>query len=164
ISWTAPFLPVDSYVVWLSRDGGASWEELASGITGTAFNWIVDGVLTEQALIRVFALDQHGVMGYDTSDAGFVIAGALHPPHPASNLLAGHDDVEMLLEWKGPLVDLLHGPASHYRVLRATSPQGPWSEIATPTVETTSDTLDVNPGQVFFYRVVATNAAGDATP
>jgi hypothetical protein len=164
IRWTEAPLPVDAYTVWLSRDGGASWEQLASGLGGTSYDWVVDGALTEEALVRVYALDQHGVMGYDTSDATFVVAGALHPPSPVSELLVGHDDAALLLEWKRPIVDLLHGPASHYRVLRATSPQGPWSEIAAPTAETTSDTLEVLPGQSFFYRIVATNAAGDAAP
>jgi hypothetical protein len=104
-------------------------------------------------------------MGYDTSDTNFTIAGGLYPPNAAWGLDLERVGGDVVLQWKQPATDLQHGPASHYRILRASSPQGPWSEIATPTVETLTEALGSgNPGEVFFYKIVATNAAGDAAP
>jgi hypothetical protein len=79
INWTPPaLLPADSYTIWLSRDGGGTWEELATNVTGTSFTWTVEGTLTTAAVVHVFALDHKGVMGYDTSDTNFTIAGPTH--------------------------------------------------------------------------------------
>jgi hypothetical protein len=114
--------------------------------------------------VVVFAHDHQGVMGGDISDADFSIAAQLYPPNSAYGLRAGHDGIDMSLEWNEPPVDLLHGPATSYRVLRATSPQGPWTEVASPTEESATQPLGGNPGEIYYYEIVATNAAGDATP
>jgi len=112
----------------------------------------------------VFAEDQQGVMGFDISDAEFAIADQLFPPNPALGLRVSHDGIDMFLEWHEPAVDLSHGPASSYRVLRATVPQGSWTEVAAPTEEHATETLTSNPGEVYYYKIIATNPAGDAVP
>jgi hypothetical protein len=152
------------YEVWLSRDGGAAWESLATGLNVTSFDWIVSGALTDGARIRVFAVDGRGVMGYDTSDADFIIAGPLQPPHAiGATLEVGVDPADVLLSWKRPTVDTTHGPADRYRVLRSFSPQGPWSEIAGVTTESARAPLSGTTGAFFvYYKVVAGNAAGYA--
>ena len=165
ISWSGA--PVSGYVryeVWLSRNDGASWEPLATGLDGTSYTWTVGGALSDQARIRIFALDSQGVMGYDTSDADFTIAGPLRPPHGIGDTLeVAADTADVILSWKRPATDTTHGPVGQYRVLRALSPQGPWAEIGTVTTESARDPHAGTPGAfVVYYRVVAGNAAGDA--
>jgi len=165
ITWDPPEAGVpQSYSVWLDRNDGTDLEELADGVTGTSVTWTVTGPATAQARVVVFAHDQQGVMGSDTSDAAFSVADQLYPPYPAYGLRAAHDGVDMSLEWNEPPVDLQHGPATSYRVLRATSPQGPWTEVASPIEENAMQPLEGNPGELYLYRIVATNAAGDAAP
>jgi predicted phage tail protein len=165
ITWNPPeALPPQSYSVWIARDDSDDLEELATDVTGTSFAWTVTGPVTAQARVVVFAHDQQGVMGSDTSDAAFSIAAQLYPPYPAYGLRAAHDGVDMSLEWNEPPVDLLHGPATSYRVLRATSPQGSWTEVASPTEENATQPLGGNPGELYYYKIVATNPAGDAAP
>jgi hypothetical protein len=103
-------------------------------------------------------------MGFDISDADFTIAAQLYPPNPAFDLLTGHNEVDMSLDWKRPAADLLHGPVSNYRVMSASSPQGPWSEVASPSEENTTLPLGGNPGEILYYKIIATNPAGDAAP
>lgn len=117
---------------------------------------------TSQARIRVFALDGGGVMGDDASDADFSIAGALLPPGAAYDLMARVDGTDLVLDWKRPATDLDHGPVDHFRVMRATSAQGPFTQIGTPTGETFSDPLAGTASDAaVFYKVTAVNAAGE---
>jgi hypothetical protein len=164
ITWDAPALAAaQSYTVWLSGDSGETWTELATGLTETTMSWTVPASLTTQARVRVFALDSRGVMGYDTSDSDFIIAGALYPPGAVRTLLMQRSGADLAMEWKRPVEDLQHGPVSHYRILRATTPQGPFEEIATTTAETLTEPLDATgAASLVFYKVVATNPAGDA--
>jgi hypothetical protein len=165
LTWNPPAVgPTPTYSVWLDRYGTDNPVQLASGLSGTSYNWTVTGPATTQARVVVYAEDQQGVMGFDISDAPFTIADQLYPPNPAFGLRSGDDGVAMSLEWNRPETDLLHGPATSYRVLSATTPQGPWTEVASPIEENTIQPLDVNPGEVVYYRTVATNPAGDATP
>ena len=92
------------------------------------------------------------------------MADQLYPPYPAYGLRVAHNGIDLSLEWNEPPVDLQHGPATSYRILRATTPQGPWTEVATPVEEDATQPLEGNPGELYLYRIVATNAAGDAAP
>jgi len=165
ISWSGvPASGNVRYDVWLSRSGGASWESLATGLSETSYTWTVGGALSDQARVRVFALDSHGVMGYDTSDADFTIAGPLQPPHGIGDTLeVSSDPTDVILAWKRPATDTTHGPVGQYRVLRALSPQGPWVEVGTVSTETARDPHAGTTGAfVVYYKVVAGNAAGES--
>ena len=168
ISWLAPSVssggPV-RYTVALTRDGGATWETLASDLTGTSHTWTVDGLPTTQARVRVFALDNRGVMGYGTSAGDFTIAQAMNPPNEVGDSLdLKIDGAIVTLSWARPVVDLLHGPVTHYRVLRAASANGPFVEIGTTTGESMTDTVSAMVGDtIIYYRVVAVNGAGEST-
>jgi hypothetical protein len=49
--------------------------------------------------------------------------------------------------------------------MRATTPQGPFVETATTVTETFAEPIgSAAAGEIYFYKVVATNAAGDAVP
>jgi hypothetical protein len=165
ITWNAPVSgPTPTYSVWLSTDDGNGMLQLATGLSGTSHAWTVSGPATTQARIAVFAEDNQGVMGLDVSDGAFTLADQLYPPHPASGLLCDDDGVTMSLEWHRPPADLLHGPASGYRILSTTELRGSWMQVATPIEEHATLPLQVNPGEVVYFRIVATNPAGDATP
>jgi len=59
--------------ILLSRDGGASYKQIAANVPNTgAFQWTATKPATTQALIRVTGADQPAVQ--DTSDAVFSIA------------------------------------------------------------------------------------------
>jgi hypothetical protein len=77
IKWAHNIGSNHSYsMVELSRDGGLSWETLATGVRNTpttgAYPWIVTGPATSQAVIRVTTLD--GLLSAGT-DVIFTIAG-----------------------------------------------------------------------------------------
>jgi hypothetical protein len=76
ISWTPPEgFSVDYYRLLFSSDRGETWSAIADNIDGTSYVWTVPDVASEQCLLRLFAFDRNGSMGYDTSDEFFTIAG-----------------------------------------------------------------------------------------
>ena len=154
------------YAVHLSRDGGMNWEELATGITGTAFDWTAAGILSENARVRVLAFDSQGLMGYDVNDGAFTIAGPLLlPPHPVEDgtLEVVLEPEDLVLAWKEPYADLYHGPVDHYRVLRSEVPSGPYTEVAIVNEPIYRESLAATADMpALFYRIVAANAAGES--
>jgi hypothetical protein len=152
-----------TYDVILSRDGGDSWELLASDIDGTEYTWEVDGLTTSEGLIRVFTSSGGGIIGYDTSDASFTISDVF-PPRQVTTLQLRSDAVEVILEWLSPPTDPTHGPAEQYRVLRSFSSQGPFVEVGTTTVEQYHDPHAGHGSETqVFYKVVPVNMGGEAT-
>jgi fibronectin type 3 domain-containing protein len=53
--------------------------------------------------------------------------------------------------------------ATSYRVLRATTPTGPFTSAGSPTTTSFADT-GLNPGTKYFYEVEAVNATGPSAP
>jgi hypothetical protein len=155
---------VQSYSVWLSRDGSDELEQVAVGLTGTEVNWQVTGPETTLARIMVQAHDSRGVMGSDISDGDFTIAAQLYPPYPAYGLLLDKSVADTVLGWQHPGTDLQHGPVAHYRITRSDDPQAEFVEIDAAVPATYTDSSAPAPGQIFFYKIVATNPAGDALP
>jgi len=165
VAWSAAPIPgAVTYAVILSRDDGITWESVAIGLSSLSYSWTASGAPTSQARIRVLASDTAGVIGYDTSDAGFTIAAALSPPHGVSTLSAQPGSVggSLLLTWSRPGVDEVHGPATIYRVLRAPSSHGPFVEIGTADVESFTDPAAGGSG-ILYYKVVAENTAGSSS-
>jgi hypothetical protein len=164
IEWEAP--PAAGavlYDVLLSRDGGETWEPLASGLTGTSHPWTVAGPATARGRVRVFAADARGVMGYDTSDGDVVVAGSLHPPGPLAALEADVDGPDLVLRWAAPAADPAHGPADLYRILAAADPRGPYVEAGTTPASTYRTPLAALPAaRTVFLKVRPQNAAGAA--
>lgn len=168
IRWDAPAWggPV-TYTIQISADGGATWTEIASGLTGTSYDWIADSSLTNSARVRVLAYDDMQLLlGYDDSDGSFMLAGpTLAPP-------GGVDGSRMLVErtgevttifWEWPVADLAHGPATGFRIMTTDQRGGTFSEVALiNNAEFVDASGDPPPGQAVFFKVVATNAAGDA--
>ncbi len=152
------------YEVQLSRDGGATFERIATGLAGTSVDWTVSEPLTSNALVRVVALDSRGVMGYDFSDGPFIIATSeLQPPNPIRDLVLSFDGTDVTLNWKAPDADPTHGPADRYRILRAESPEGPFEEVSVVTETVYTEAAANTEGvAVVYYVVRAANRAGDS--
>lgn len=153
------------YTVSLSRDGGLTWETLATQVTGNSFDWTVAGAPTSNAIIRVTSYDLMGkVIGYDDTDAPFTLAGTLLRPRPVDGAtlavtLAG---TQVQVNWKAPASDLAFGPADRFRVLRGTDPRN-MVEVATVTsLQYLEDASATAGWPMVYYRIVAANAAGEA--
>ena len=167
IRWEAPIAGAPThYDVQLSRNGGATWEMIASSVTGTGYDWMAGGEITSDAVVRVLAFDGAGLMGFDTSDGPFTIAGeVLLPPNSldGATLSVERLGADLQLSWKSPAVDPSHGPADRYRVLRGPDPAATLAEVAVVTGDTLwTEPLAATEGVSVFYRVVAENAAGPA--
>ncbi len=153
------------YTVQLSRDGGATWETLATQLIGTSFDWPASGPATANALVRILSYDTRGtLLGSDDSEAPFTIAGgALAPPLPidGAQLLVERLGAETVLTWKPPVADLAHGPADRYHVYRGTDPQN-LVEVALVNTTEYREEAGAPVSGLVYYRIVAANAAGSA--
>ncbi len=78
LQWTAgDDVSVNSVSIDLSRDGGANWTNLASGLANTgSYAWTVTGPTSTTAMLRVTATDGNCNSVSDTSDAAFQIKDA----------------------------------------------------------------------------------------
>jgi hypothetical protein len=162
ITWAS--VPGASYALQLSRDGGQTWEMLADNLSASGFSWTAGGSPTSSARVRVIAYDNQGVMGYDTSDAVFTLAGPLMPPADVGDSLDLFvEGADLVLTWRQPVADAGHGPASEFRVLRSLTADGPFVEIGRSTGENFRDPLAATTSTFVYYKVIATNGAGDAT-
>lgn len=75
LEWTQPEgYNVETYVIHFSADAGETWSRVAEGVEGTSFVWTVPEVQSSECLLRLFACDNKGVMGYDTTDGFFTVA------------------------------------------------------------------------------------------
>ena len=83
-------------------------------------------------------------------------------PNPVGNTLrlakdaAGH----AVLTWTAPPVDAGHGAATLYRVVRASAPQGPWTEVGSATSTRWVDVDALSAPDSYHYRVTAENSGG----
>ena len=79
VSWTAydPHILNQSAVIMLSLDGGASWQELRSGLptSGSEIIYFPFGAQSEEAKLKVTAADEFGNIGESVSSS-FRLAGA----------------------------------------------------------------------------------------
>ena len=67
------------------------------------------------------------------------------------------------ISWNRPAVDLLHGPVTYYRVLQATSANGPFVEFETTTGESVTAQVSTMAGDtIIYYKVIAVNSAGES--
>jgi hypothetical protein len=82
IAWDPPEgHTVDYYGLYFSSDAGESWSVIADHVVGTSYSWRTPNISSDQCLLRLYALDGLGVMGYDTSDL-FVLSRKPGKPKP----------------------------------------------------------------------------------
>ena len=138
------------------RDGGFYWHQIFTYPAVWAYHW--------PGFPSAAAQQEQGVLNA-LRDAAFQIQGLpiapLPVPLPAEMLPVGDTP---LLSWRGS------AGASGYDIQRAAADQGPWSTVAANVADADtayrplfSDTT-AQPGQKYFYRVVARNASGAAAP
>lgn len=165
IEWSAVNWPGSiHYTVQLTRDGGSTWEVLASNLSATSLSWTASGAPTVSGQIRVLAYDPVGLLGYDTSDGAFTItSGPLGVPNEVTDLEVDVVGADLVFTWKPPAADITHGPADSYHISSSSSPQGPFSDRAVVTATEYTEALSLSSGSnVTFYRIKAANAAGIA--
>jgi hypothetical protein len=76
IEWApVPGAPV-TYSVFLSRDGGANWEPVASLLEGTSIDWMVSGPPTTNAMLLVEARSPEGILLQEKSAVFTIEFGA----------------------------------------------------------------------------------------
>jgi hypothetical protein len=74
ITWTPPEgYEVDYYGLYYTKDGGDWWYLIDDHFVGTRCSWRVPSADSDECLFRVYAYDNAGAMGYDTSDNFFSI-------------------------------------------------------------------------------------------
>jgi hypothetical protein len=85
VNWANPNgWTVNSASLTYSPDGGSTWSLVAEDIQGESYVWQVPEDPTDSAKLRVYALDDLGVMGYDSSDETFTV----------TNMVTGAEDVK----------------------------------------------------------------------
>src|SRR5205085_8259892 len=77
------------------------------------------------------------------------------PPSPPTSLTASAGTAQTWLNWTPSM------SAASYKVLRGTSPGGPYSLVATVTTPSAIDSSLVD-GTTYYYVVIASNSAGDS--
>jgi hypothetical protein len=166
LCWTATDAAgVESVDLLLSRDNGATQEEIAAGIPNTgSYDWRVTSpapcAVRPAALLTVVARDLAGNVGSDASDAPFALydlaTGTL-----LSLFEANVVDERVELRWQMGTSGLFRAAT----IERAEAVLGPWAPLG---LEARDDggfsvALDrgVAPGRTYYYRLCATTASGE---
>jgi subtilisin family serine protease len=90
-------------------------------------------------------------------------AAALAPNPVEDTLEVGIDfGSHTLLTWQAPVVDAGHDEATLYRIERATSPAGVFSEVGSATTTSWVDVDALAATESYYYRVRAENSGGSA--
>jgi hypothetical protein len=153
LTWQAQ-TGADHYTVRLSINGGASFWNLATGITETSLAYTVDNLNTSNAIIRVVAYDSgNGWLASDNSDTSFSIVkyGTVLTPNGGETLAGG---TQTFIDWAD------HPDATRYKVRISTNSGGKfWTLQDNITQSQTTLTLpNLNSDQVLI-KVVGYNAS-----
>jgi len=160
-SVTASYL----YVNWTTVTGAASykierapdasgapgtWTQIASGVT--ALTYLNSSGLTANTAYwyRVRATNAGGDGPYSAASSVMTLPNA--PGTPTFSNVASHS---VTVNWTAPT-----GGAASYKVERATSSGGPWTQVASGVTTLTYTDATVAANVTYWYRVRAANAAG----
>jgi hypothetical protein len=163
VAWTSvPDVVID---VYLSRDGGTTFETLGTNLfdVGYAY-WVVEGAPTTNALMRVEARNVLGQFATDVSDATFTILGT--GASGKSGALACVADARRVAE--GVELRWQFGKTADLRAVaveRTEDPAAAWSEVALARHERNGMTValdaDVRTGITYHYRLAAELTSGE---
>lgn len=147
---------VTSVDLLISRDGGATWTPIVTGIANTgSYAWNVTLPASNQCRLRAVASDPNSNQGADISDADWAIVDPATPTQ-LTMLAAEPVDGGVAVRWQ--LADPVAGATSH--IERAFARDGGYERVeGTPAVE--GDVMSQFDGSVaaattYWYRVVAT--------
>jgi hypothetical protein len=169
----------DSLRAEVSNDGGASWTLLEQRVTPTngwaPFTANLMALLppTDDMRLRFTAtdggtdnvveaaVDEVHVGGTWIDCQSFTSPAALAPNSVGNTVrLARGSTGHAILSWTAPPVDAGHGAATLYRIHRAITPQGPWTDVGSATSTQWLDVDALGAPASYFYRVTAENSGG----
>jgi hypothetical protein len=152
LSWKASS-GATSYRVKRSTASGGPYTQVGTS-SGTSY---VDASLTNgtKYFYVVSAVDSSGESTNSAEVSATPAAPASPPPTPA-NLQAVAGNAEISLSWSAS------AGASSYDVKRSATSGGPYTQIATPSTNSYSDTRLTN-GTTYYYVVCAANSAGQSS-
>jgi DNA-binding beta-propeller fold protein YncE/fibronectin type 3 domain-containing protein len=151
LSWNASS-GATSYNVKRSTTSGGPYSTIATGVASTSFldTTVVNGTTYYYVVTAVNAAGESGNSNQASATP------QLQPPGAPTDLVAVGLNNRVDLSWNAP-----SGGATSYRVKRATTSGGPYSNLNTNVAATSySDTTAVN-GTTYYYVVSAQNAAGE---
>jgi subtilisin family serine protease len=162
--WTASdpiWSGVASVDLELSRDNGANWSTLVSGVSNTGlFTWTPTAPTTTQALLRVSAHDMVDNIGRDVSDAVFSIQ---EPAVAVEMSLFKADNTDNGVQVRWTFVEASYFTSSW--VERANSGTSSWIRVDAPVVSSAEgfSVIDATAqfGTAYVYRVAATTVSGE---
>ena len=162
LTWSAadPLVGVTGVDIELSRDQGATWSAIATGIANTgSLAWTVTGPATDHALLRVTASDAAANRGVDVSNAAWAI---VNPQVSVEAVLFRAEPVEEGIRLAWEFAD--PSRFSSIGVERGPTANGPWSELALDVSYEGSATVALDRtaevGRTYFYRLAVTYRDG----
>ena len=164
LTWTASDnVGVTNVDLTLSRDGGTTWETVATGVANSGtYPWTVTGPQTSNALLHVTAHDAAGNNGNGQSAAVFSISLDATPTL-VSEFVASTIADGIQLRWQVAEP----GMFSNVTISRAPSAVGPWTQLsAVPTHDGNAFVVvdnGVTMGETYSYRLQGTTSRGVVT-
>ena len=166
ITWTHNLGTAASVSIDLSRDGGSTWESIASsvanaGATAGQFNWLVTSPVTSRALVRVGWLHRSQALGglvSDRSDAFFTIASRITVTSPNTAVTWAAGSLRQIW-WSHN-----YGASQLFDIDVSTDGGATWTPAAqnVPVSSATSGTADVRmPAVVTTQALVRVSPAGN---
>lgn len=147
---------IPSVDLLLSRDGGATWAPIVSGIANTgSYIWNATLPASNQCRLRVVATDGNGNTGTDDSDADWAI---IDPVTPTQLTMLAAEPIDGGVEVRWSLADAAANGTS--RLQRSAAENGAFEPVSgSPVLE--GEVLSqvdntVEAGRTYWYRVTAT--------
>lgn len=172
----------DSVIMEMSNDDGATWSYCIA-VYGSHGGWrrqtcsLTTFGPTPRMRLRFSATD--GKFANTTVDAlldDVEITGKRtvcetftpplrRPPNPVGpTLRIERDGRDLRLTWTAPVVDAAHDPATLFRVRRAVTPNGVFSECGSATIPRRTEAEEAGRPERWFYSVWAENSGGPEVP
>ena len=166
LSWAPPSddggARIVGYRIDVSTTGGSSWTVL-SGNTGSISTSYTHSNLPpgSRRSYRVAAINSQGRGAY--SNTASATTRAAVPDAPTNLTATASGQTQVILRWRGPLVD---GGAriTGYRIEWSATGGTPWNVLASRATSTTYTHRGLSPASTRHYRVSATNSVGTGDP
>jgi fibronectin type 3 domain-containing protein len=153
LSWTAPTGGADTYTVERATGVAADWTAIATGVVGTT---------TTDASLSANLTYRYRIRGANASGAGAPSGEAsvtTLADAPGKPTFSATTATSLVVSWTAP-----SGGASSYDVQRAPSATGTFATIAPGVTGLTAPDSGLQPGTVYWYRIVAVTTAGTGLP